>query len=104
MQPDQQLYEEMVRRGSRGRWFWRAGSWLYSAGLLGIAFGLIVCPVLFYFKFGRMGIAYAVALLALCGVAVLGSFLRRVSYRIALDEGIDIAKYFEKAADEKREP
>ena len=42
MQPDYQLYEEMVRRGSNGRWFWRIGVWLYSAGLLGIVLVLMV--------------------------------------------------------------
>ena len=97
MQPDHPLYEEMVRRGSRGRWFWRIGSWLRSAGLLGIALVLIVWPVVLFFKFGKTGISYAVALLLMAGLAALGSFLRRVSYRIALGEGIDITKFFEKA-------
>lgn len=101
MQPDYQLYQEMVRRGSRGRWFWRLGAWLYSAGLVGIVLVLMVWPVVFFFKFGKTGIAYAVALVALGGLTVLGSFLRKVSYRIALDEGLDIAKYFEKAGDGK---
>ena len=98
MQPDYPLYEEMVRRGSRGRWFWRIGSWLYPAGLLGIVLILIVWPVVFYFKFGKTGIAYAVTLLVMAGLSTLGSFLRRISYRIALDEGIDITKYFGKPA------
>jgi len=98
MQPDHPLYEEMVRRGSRGRWFWRIGSWLYSAGLLGVGLVLVVWPVVFYFRFGKTGIVYLVTLLVLAGLATLGSFLRRVSYRIALSEGIDITKYFEKPA------
>ena len=101
MQPDYPLYEEMVRRGSRGRWFWRLGAWLYSAGLAGIVLVLIVWPVVFFFKFGKTGISYAVALVAMGWLSVLGSFLRKVSYRIALDEGIDITKYFEKAGDGK---
>ena len=101
MQPDYPLYEEMVRRGSLGRWFWRLGAWLYSAGLLGIVLVLIVWPVVFFFKFGKTGIGYAVALVAMGWLSVLGSFLRKVSYRIALDEGIDITKYFEKAGDGK---
>ena len=101
MQPDYPLYEEMVRRGSRGRWFWRLGAWLYSAGLAGIVLVLIVWPVVFFFKFGKTGISYAVALVAMGWLSVLGSFLRKVSYRIALDEGIDITKYFEKARDGK---
>ena len=101
MQPDYPLYEEMVRLGSRGRWFWRIGAWLYSAGLLGIVFVLIVWPLVILFNFGKTGIFYAVALLAMGGLAVLGSFLRKVSYRIALGEGIDITKYIEKAGDGK---
>ena len=102
MQPDHPLYEEMVRRGSHGRRFWRAGVWLYSAGLLGIGLVLMVWPVVFFFKLGRTGLAYPAALLALAALAALGSFLRRISYRIALGEGIDITKYFEKPADGKR--
>jgi len=102
MQPDQALYEEMLRRGSRGRWFWRLGTWFYSAGLLGIALVLTVWPVVFYFKLGKTGITYAVFLLAAAGLAVLGSFLRRLSYRIALGEGMDITQYFEKVPPEKR--
>ena len=102
MQPDHTLYEEMVRRGSRGRWFWRIGSWLYAAGLLGICLVLIVWPVAVFFRFGKTGIGYAVAILAMAGLVVLGSYLRRASYRIALSEGIDITKYFEKPADGNR--
>lgn len=98
MQPDHQLYEEMLRRGSRGRWFWRAGTWLYSAGLMGMVVVLIVWPIVFLFKFGRTGISYAVAILAMAGLVVLGSLLRTISYKIALGEGIDITKYFEKPA------
>lgn len=101
MQPDYQLYEEMARRGSRGRWFWRIGAWLYSAGLLGIVLVLLVWPVVFFFQFGRTGISYPVVLLVMAGLVVLGSFLRKVSYRIALGEGIDITKYIEKAGDVK---
>lgn len=101
MQPDYQLYEEMVRRGSRGRWFWRIGAWLYSAGLLGLVLVLLVWPVVIIFKFGKTGISCAAVLLAMAGLAVLGSFLRKVSYRIALGEGIDITKYFDRAGDGK---
>jgi len=99
MQPDQTLYEEMVRRGSRGRWFWLIGSRLHSAGLLGVALVLVVWPVMVFLKLGKTGISYAVALLVMGGLVVLGSFLKKTSYRIALGEGMDIAKYFEKAAD-----
>lgn len=101
MQPDHKLYEEMVRRGSRGRWFWRIGTWLYVAGLLGLCLLLVVLPVAVFFRFGKMSIHYAVAILALAGLVVLGSFLKRISYRIALDEGMDITQYFEKPADMK---
>ena len=101
MQPDHKLYEEMVRRGSRGRRFWLAGVWLHSAGLLGIALVFVVWPVAFFFKFGKTGIGYAVALVAMGCLSVLGSFLRKVSYKIALDEGIDITKYFEEPGDKK---
>jgi membrane associated rhomboid family serine protease len=89
----------MVRRGSRGRWFWRIGSWLYSAGLLGIVLVLIVGPVMFYFRFGKLGVGYAAALLGMGGLVVLGSFLRRVSYRIALNEGIDIVGFLREPAE-----
>ncbi len=95
MQPDHKLYLEMARRGSRGRWFWLAGVWLYLAGLVGICLILAVWPVMFYLRFGRTGIGYAVALLVMAGLVVLGSLLRRVSYRIALGEGLDITKYFD---------
>ena len=102
MQSDYPLYEEMLRRGSRGRWFWRVGTWLYAAGLLGMVIVLAVWPVVFFFKFGETGIGYAVALLAMAGLVLLGSTLRRVSYRIALGEGIDITKYFEPPPGDKQ--
>ncbi len=95
MQPDHKLYLEMARRGSRGRWFWLAGVWLYAAGLAGICHVLAVWPVMFYLRFGKTGIGYAVALLVMAGLVILGNLLRRVSYRIALDEGLDITKYFD---------
>ncbi len=96
MQPDRPLYEEMLRRGSRARWFWLAGVWLNVAGLVGVVVVLAVWPVMFFLNFGRTGIGYAVALLLLGVLAVLGNALRRLSYGIALREGIDITAYFEK--------
>lgn len=102
MQPDYPLYEEMVRRGSRGRWFWRAGTWLYAAGLLGIVVVLAVWPVVFFFKFGKTSLVYPVLLLVMAGLVVLGSALRKLSYRIALGEGIDIVKYIEQPPEVKR--
>lgn len=98
MQPDYPLYKELVRRGSRGRWFWLAGVWLYSAGVIGLSLVLVVLPVAIFFKFGKMSIYYAAAALAMAGLAMVGSLLKRASYRIALGEGIDITKYFEKPA------
>lgn len=102
MQPDHALYEEMVRRGSRGQRLWLAGVWLYAAGVLGICVVLMLWPMAVFFRFGKTGIGYAVAILALAGLAVLGSFLRKASYKIALGEGIDITKYFEKPVDGNR--
>lgn len=104
MQPDQKLYEEMVRRGSRARWFWRAGAWLYSAGLAGIAVVLVVWPAAVYFKFGRTGLGYALAIVAMGALVVLGSSLRRISYGMALKEGIDITEYFDKAPAGDKKP
>ena len=101
MQPDYPLYEEMVRRGSRGRWFWRIGSWLYYTGLLGIILLLIVWPFFFYFKIRDAGLLFLVLLVLMAALFTAGSFLKKVSYRIALGEGIDIAEYFGKAGDEK---
>ncbi|MCX5792941.1 MAG: hypothetical protein NTY45_12120 [Elusimicrobia bacterium] len=102
MQPDQPLYEELVRRGSRGRWFWRIGSWFCLAGLLGIALVLTLWPLVLYFRINYTGIDYAFALLALAALYTLGSFLKKISYKIAFGEGIDITQYFEKPADDKR--
>lgn len=92
---DQPLYEEMLRRGSRGCRFWRIGNWLYTAGILGIVAVLAVWPVVFFFRFGRTGLAFPVALVLAGLVFMLGNFLKRVSYRIALGEGIDIVKFIE---------
>jgi len=101
MQPDYPLYEEMVRRGSRGRWFWRIGSWLYYTGLLGIILLLIVWPFFFYFKIRDAGLLFLVLLVLMAALFTAGSFLKKVSYRIALGEGIDIAEYLGKAGDGK---
>lgn len=95
MQPDYPLYEEMVRTGSRGRWFWRIGSWLYYTGLLGIILLLIVWPVFFYFKISDAGLLFFVLLILMAALFTLGAFLKKVSYRIALGEGIDIARYLQ---------
>lgn len=102
MQPDYPLYEEMVRRGSRGRWFWRVGAWLYTAGLLGIVIVLAVWPVVFFFQFGKTSLSYPVLLLVMAGLVVIGSALRKISYRIAFGEGIDITKYIEQPPEARR--
>ena len=69
MLQDRPLYEEMVRTGSRGLWAWRAGNWLVRTGVIGIV------------------------LLLMAALSTLGSFLKRLSYRIALGEGIDVASF-----------
>lgn len=84
-----------MRRGSRGRWFWRIGSWLYYTGLGGIILLLIVWPVVFYFKIGDAGLLFFVLLVLMAAFFTAGSFLKKVSYRIALGEGLDIAKYLQ---------
>lgn len=94
MQQDQPLYEEMVRRGSRGRWFWRIGSWLYLAGLGGLVAILIAWPLGFYFKISDVWLLFFLALVLMAGLVTLGTFLKKISYRIALDEGMDISEYF----------
>ena len=101
MSLDYPLYEEMLRRGSRGRWFWRIGDWLCTAGILGFVLVLILWPFVFFFKVSDTGMAAAGSLVLMAAVYVLGNSLKKVSYRIALGEGIDIVKYFEQAGDEK---
>lgn len=98
MQPDQPLYDEMLRRGSRGRWFWLVGGWLRLAGLGGLVLALVLWPAVFYFRIGDFGFYFALALFGAAGLFTLGTFLKRVSYRIALGEGIDLPRYFGKPA------
>ncbi|MDD2805581.1 MAG: hypothetical protein PHV33_08505 [Elusimicrobiales bacterium] len=93
MLQDRPLYEEMVRLGSRGRWVWRIGNWLVRAGLFGIIFLLIVWPVVFYFKISDAGLLFLVVLFLMAALFTLGSFLKRLSYKIAFGEGIDVAKF-----------
>lgn len=98
MSMDYPLYEEMLRRKSRGRWYWRIGDVLYYIGLL----TAVSSPVLFLMANGARDafpgkpdlrlVAGAVALLGIC-VFLLGSFLKSVSYTIATKEGIDVKKY-----------
>lgn len=102
MSLDYPLYQEMVRRGSRGRWFWRIGDWLCYIGVMGLVLVLILWPLMFFSKYDNMGMAAAGGVFLMAAVYVLGSFLKKVSYRIALSEGLDITEYFEKAVDSKR--
>lgn len=102
MQPDYPLYEEMVRRNSRGRWFWRAGAWLCYAGIIGLCLVFVVWPMMFFSNFAGWGIVFALTALVMAGLYTLGSFLKRVSYRIALGEGIDITQFIESSGPEKR--
>ncbi len=100
MSLDHPLYEEMLRRNSRGRWFWRIGDWLCSAGVMGFVLVLILWPFVFFFEFSNTGMAAAGGLVLMAAVYVLGNALKKVSYRLALEEGIDILKYFEKTGDD----
>ncbi len=93
MAPDRQLYEEMLRRGSRGRLFWLLGHWLKLAGLFGIVLALVAWPAVFFVKLPGGGRAAGFALLLLAGLYGLGFYLKRLSYRIAWSEGIDVAKF-----------
>lgn len=101
MQQDHAVYEEMLRRGSRGLWFWRLGSWLRSAGLLGIIFLLLVWPVGLYFKISDVWLMLFLALVLMAGMFTLGGLLKRISYKIAVSEGLDLAKCLTGAGPEK---
>lgn len=104
MLQDQPLYEEMVRTGSRGLWAWRAGNWLVRTGVFGIVILLIVWPGIFYFKVSESGLIFFGVLLFMAALFTLGSFLKRLSYRIALGEGIDVANFLAGRDDEKPRP
>lgn len=104
MSLDYPLYQEMLRRGSRARWFWRIGDWLCYTGILGFVFVLIMWPFIFFFKFSNTGMAAAAGLVMMAAVYVAGNSLKKVSYRIALGEGIDIVKYFENTEDKGQPP
>lgn len=95
MLQDRPLYEELARLGSRGRWFWLVGNWLVYAGLLGIILLLLAWPAVLYFKIGDAGLLFFVLLVASAGLFTAGSFLKKISYRIALNEGIDVPKFLQ---------
>lgn len=102
MLQDRPLYDEMTRLGSRGRWFWRVGQWLVYAGLAGIILLLLLWPAVWYFKIGDAGLLFFLLLVGAAVMFTLGSFLKRISYKIAMDEGIDIVKFFRAQDDAKR--
>lgn len=98
MSMDYPLYEEMIRRKSRGRWFWRIGDWLYYIGLLIFLSSPIFIGMVVYVKLTKTGKGSplaAGALWALFGACVflLGGWLKNLSYSIAEKEGIDVRKY-----------
>lgn len=101
---DYPLYEEMVRLGSRGRWFWRIGNWLSYAGLIGMVSVLILWPLMFIIRLGDAGFAFVLALVLMTGVFLAGKLLKRISYWLAEREGIDVPKYLEKPGDESKKP
>lgn len=84
MSMDYPFYEEMVRRGSRGRWFWRIGDWLYYIGIFVFMFGIPAAALLKIgtLKIGLVGVSGIV--IFVCGVV-----LKNISYWIAKREGMD---------------
>jgi hypothetical protein len=106
MSMDYPNYEEMKRRGSRGRWFWIIGDRLYYLGLLGAFIFPIVVPlgILREHKFDIAAImrttgarewihalgAVLAIFLFFAGVFFVGRMLKGLSYKIAEREGIDI--------------
>ena len=48
---------------------------------------------MFYFKVGESGLLFTLVLFAMAALFTLGSFLKRVSYKIAFGEGIDVARF-----------
>jgi hypothetical protein len=57
---------------------------------------------MFFYHFSDWGIAFVLIALVLAGLYTLGSFLKRISYRIALGEGIDISQFIESTGPTKR--
>jgi hypothetical protein len=98
MSLDYPLYEEMVRRKSRGRWFWRMGDYLYYIGLLTLCGSPVLYLIFTGSKAAGLGtpnphlVAGVAGLLGIC-VFMLGGFLKGISYTIAKKEGIDIQRY-----------
>jgi len=57
---------------------------------------LTLWPLVWYFGLSGTGIYFFFALLVLAALFTLGSLLKRISYKLAFGEGIDITRYFEK--------
>jgi hypothetical protein len=98
---DRPVYEEMARRGSRGVLPWLAGNLLVRAGIWGIILLLLAWPVTFYLRVSDFGLIFFLALVASAGVFTLGSLLKKLSYKIALREGIDVAGILQGKDDDK---
>lgn len=99
MSLDYPLYEEMVRRKSRGRWFWMIGDRLYYLGLLGMVISPAFLAAFLYIKHVKkpgvpdpLTSAGIIAALSFC-VFQLGCWLKGFSYSIAKKEGIDVSRY-----------
>jgi len=93
MSLDYPLYEEMKRRGSSARYFWRYGDWLYYFGLLvAIIWPLASSTAV---RLGAHISFFKVILIWLVFVALffIGGSLKKVSYTIAKRDGIDISRF-----------
>jgi hypothetical protein len=94
MSLDYPLYEEMLRRKSRGAPWWRFGDFLYYLGLLTAMFA-IPAGVGHATLEKRAGIFPWYLLAFVSGVVVffVGGGLKRYSYLLARRDGIDVSKY-----------
>jgi hypothetical protein len=89
--PDYPLYEKMKIKAPRAAIFWMAGDRLYHGGLL---LTMLSIPFLF-FVYTQWGTgSYFVwaggLLIASIGVAALGIYFKRESYKLAIKAGIDV--------------
>lgn len=94
MSLDYPNYEEMIRRGSRGRWFWPIGDWMYY---LGILLGLI-WPMGAVSKWINNPLIpvwpFVLVWLGLVALIPLGLHLKKLAYHIAEKEGIDFSNAY----------
>jgi hypothetical protein len=88
---DYPLYEKMKRKSPKASRYWIVGDHLYHAGLFLI---MLSIPALF-FVYSQMesniilGCLFIV-LIGSNGILVLGIYLKRKSYKLAIKAGIDI--------------